>query len=161
MKKDKIYVVIDSKQKRLRAIQILNDAGVEIRFSMGDRAYYMKFQNGYFFDFNGFSRPKSEYTEITLDQLEQLLANDFDFEFLKIEDLKEQAALLGYELVKKKREVKVGDFGKFWDEIVEDCVFGFLTEIGIDGFFDKFYTASWKNFAHLTDEEKQQIKENW
>jgi hypothetical protein len=79
---------------------------------------------------------------------------------LPIEELKKQAELLGFDLVKKERQIKVGDFGKFWDNGEDGCVYGFLTEKTAKRFKDKYGTP-WDNFAHLTDEEKARIQENW
>ena len=101
--------------------------------------------------------------EISLDQLEQMLTPQFVVKeiALALEELQKQAELHGYKLVKEERQIKVGDFGKFLDDGEDGCVYGFVAEKTVFGFRDKFHDTSWNNFAHLTDEEKQQIQENW
>jgi hypothetical protein len=80
---------------------------------------------------------------------------------MPLDALKLIAESYGFELVDKKREIKVGDFGKFWDWREKDCCFGFLTEFEDRGFRDRLQIGLWKNFRHLTDEEKADIQENW
>lgn len=166
MKKEEIYVVIDSEEKRLRAIQILNDAKEEIfktssifteketgflRFSISDDYWYLTVGGG-------------KLTKITLDQLEQMLNPNFVVKevVLSIDELKAQAEILGFDLVKKERQIKVGDFGKFYDSDENYCLYSFLENISKSNMYQpKAYTTGWSNFSHLTDEEKQQIQENW
>jgi hypothetical protein len=83
---------------------------------------------------------------------------------IKLDALKLIAESYGFELVEKAREIKVGDFGKFWDndEDPKEYFYDFLLSI-IDNRY-KYRCKSggvFKNFAHLTDEEKKQIQENW
>jgi hypothetical protein len=80
---------------------------------------------------------------------------------MELDALKLIAESYGFELTEKKREIKVGDFGKFWeDDEDEDYSFGFLIKIDENHFFSDNDTA-WYNFSHLTDEEKANIQENW
>jgi hypothetical protein len=80
---------------------------------------------------------------------------------MPLDALKLIAESWGFELVEKEREIKVGDFGKFWDyDSNEICVYRFLERKEGDKYVDNFST-SWKNFAHLTDEEKANIQQNW
>lgn len=167
MKKEQIYVVIDDEPKRLRAIQILSDEksldDEETAFRVQEDYIYLHFYNndknhGWFIDNQYFDK-----TEIYLDQLEQMLNPKFVVKeiALPFEELQKQAEMHGWELVKKERQIKVGDFGKFWDYLEEGCVYGFIAEKTEKGFKDEFHMTSWSNFAHLTDEEKAQIQENW
>jgi hypothetical protein len=80
---------------------------------------------------------------------------------MPLDALKLIAESWGFELVEKEREIKVGDFGKFWDNGIETYIFDFVKEKKENGFIDGFHVQCWDNFAHLTDEEKQQIQENW
>ena len=86
---------------------------------------------------------------------------------LSVEELRLQAERLGFELTEKKREVKVGDFGVFWDDDDEDededmrVSYGFFIEEKLNGFKDEYHIAPWDNFRHLTDEEKAKIQKNW
>ena len=127
MKKNEIYVVIDS-EKRLRAIQILTDAGENIwedscLFIENERGYLVcRSDNLWYLVSN-----RSFGTEITLDQLEQLLSPKQ--EPMKLDALKLIAESYGFELVEKKREIKVGDFGKFSSENGSVCSYGFLYKI--------------------------------
>jgi hypothetical protein len=160
MKEEEIYVVIDSEEKRLRALDILETAGekvykslekikheTKLRYDKKDLDWYLTFLDD-----------TTEFTEITLDQLEQLL-----IPISELDQLKQQAELLGYELFEKKREIKVGDFGKFKDKGYEGEYLGFLKDIK----YGLFYKVSngkiseWDNFRHLTEEEKQHIQNNW
>lgn len=164
MKKEEIYVVIDDEQKRQRAIQILTDAKEEIdwrNFELSEILRVNSVDKDWFLTEAYFGK---SLKEITLDQLEQLLNPKLIVKevHLSIEELQKQAKSLGFDLVKKERKIKVGDFGKFWDEIENDCYFGFL--ITTKQVVFKYRTksgGSFRNFAHLTDEEKQQIQENW
>ena len=121
MKKEQIYVTIDSEEKRLRAIEILEKAGEEIlhestMFIKTDSAFK---QLLYSIDINGWllSMFNDKKTEITLDQLEALLIPNYQVKdvILSLDELKQQAEKLGFELVEKPYEPKVGDFGVFWD----------------------------------------------
>lgn len=166
MKKEDVFVRIDSEEKRLRAIQILTDAGEKIwswsallKEDSVDFLLVDKIENDWFLAPNNDAR-----TEITLNQLDQLLIPNYTVKevHLTVDELREQAEKLGFELIEKKREIKVGDFGVFWDnDEPEISCFGFLTQRNDIGFKDNFHTTSWENFRHLTDEEKQQIQENW
>jgi len=169
MKKEEIYVVIDSEEKRLRAIQILSDAKenistCDLSMDFSEKHKYLRLDsnNQWFI----FSYMFSTDTEITLDQLEQML-NPIKEVGMSLDALKLIAESWGFELVEKPREIKVGDFGKFWDNDNKDCCFGFLHTIDNDlGSFDlcSFESGAglyWSKFHHLTDEEKQQIQENW
>lgn len=165
MKKEEIYVVIDSEEKRLRAIQILSDAGEILINNSSLLGRYktemeLKFASDFWWVTNDYNNNKQE---ISLDQLEQLLNPQFVVKdvILPFEELQKQAEMHGWELVKKERQIKVGDFGKFWDYLEEGCVYGFIAEKTEKGFKDEFHMTSWSNFAHLTDEEKAQIQENW
>jgi hypothetical protein len=81
---------------------------------------------------------------------------------IKLDALKLIAESYGFELVEKKREIKVGDFGRFWDSDENYCLYSFLENISkINMYQPKGYTTGWSNFTHLTDEEKQAITENW
>ena len=86
---------------------------------------------------------------------------------IKLDALKLIAESYGFELVEKKREIKVGDFGKFSTKNGSVCSYGFLykmtdTESGfIYVVNNKDITSHWLNFTHLTDEEKKAITENW
>jgi len=166
MKKEEIYVVIDSEEKRLRAIQILSDAKEPI-FSCSD----IFSENPYnkcleFFDYewiiSGYNDEDiKKKTEISLDQLEQLLSPIQEVK-MELDALKLIAESYGFELVEKKREIKVGDFGKFWDKDGQNYLYGFLREIDESTVpYKSTNIFWWENFETLTDEEKQQIQENW
>ena len=161
MKKNEIYVVIDSEEKRQRALKILSDAG-EIICSFdssliyGHRYKYLRLDNsGRWFVFSFLYQ---YHRQITLDQLEQILSPKQ--EPMKLDALKLIAESYGFELVEKKREIKVGDFGKFWEQNETACVYGFLIENP-----NKYYRHNseklYNNFCHLTDEEKANIQQNW
>jgi hypothetical protein len=168
MKKEEIYVVIDDEPKRLRAIQILSDAkenpltGISTDYTIDVKKGYIYlhlYKNfGWFIDKGNF-----EKQEISLDQLEQLLSPQFVVKeiALPFEELQKQAELHGWKLVKEERQIKVGDFGKFWDNGIETYIFDFVKEKKENGFIDGFHVQCWDNFAHLTDEEKANIQENW
>lgn len=170
MKKEEIYVVIDSEEKRLRAIQILTDAKEVIyKNSMLFQSDIKNFKLLHFTTNWALSPFIVTKTEITLDQLQQLLNPNFVVKevVLSIDELQKQAENLGFELVKKERQIKVGDFGKFSSENGNICSYGFLykmkdIESGIIYVENnKNITTVWSNFSHLTDEEKKQIQENW
>jgi len=101
MKKEEIYVVINSEKKRLRAIQILTDEKVMTYSSLlheGGRGQLT-------FDIDAWNLPSFKYnlgnkTQITLDQLEQLLSPKQ--EPMKLDALKLIAESYGFELVEKK-----------------------------------------------------------
>ena len=169
MKKEEIYVVIDSEEKRLRAIQILSDAkenistfDLSIEFSEKHKYLRLDSNNQWFI----FSYMFSTDTEINLDQLEQMLSPKQEIK-MELDALKLIAESYGFELVEKEREIKVGDFGKFSSENGSVCSYGFLYKMrGIKSGIiyvenNKDITNHWSKFHHLTDEEKQQIQENW
>lgn len=162
MKKEEIYVVIDSEEKRLRAIQILSDAGENIwegsrllkeftdemivRFNSSDNSWWTTYDKSFFI--------------ISLDQLEQMLSPKQEIK-MELDALKLIAESYGFELAEKKREIKVGDFGKFWDNnSIFQSQYGFLKSISKDD-FESYGNLEWSNFSHLTDEEKANIQENW
>jgi hypothetical protein len=168
MKKEEIYVVIDSEEKRLRAIQILSDAGEKIVNStglkkenlIGDLVFHIEL--GW-----GFGIKNENDINISLDQLEQMLNPQFVVKeiALPIEELQKQAEMHGFKLVKEERQIKVGDFGKFWSD--NNCYFvGFLqdvykiSETNKCVFQMKDY-GTFCYFAYLTDEEKANIQQNW
>ena len=79
----------------------------------------------------------------------------------ELDELKAQAESLGYELVKKERKPKVGDFGVFCgDDKDERYLLSVISKIEGKYYFSKF-GAEWQNFRFLTDEEKQNIQNNW
>jgi len=163
MKKEEIYVVIDSEEKRLRVIQILTDEKVMTYSSLlheGGRGQLT-------FDIDAWNLPSFKYnlgnkTQITLDQLEQLL-NPIKEVGMSLDALKLIAENWGFELVEKKREIKVGDFGHFWDIDTPYLNVGFVLEINKDNKlpYKSSFTSLWSNFRHLTEEEKKAITENW
>jgi hypothetical protein len=163
MKKEEIYVVIDSEEKRLRAIQILSDEKIMTYSSLLHVGGIGKLT----FDIDAWNLPSLKYylgnkTEISLDQLEQILNPQFVVKdvILPIEELQKQAESLGYKLVKEERQIKVGDFGKFWDNDKKEFALGILDKIDSNGIYwtNDVY---WTHFVHLTDKEKKQITENW
>ena len=165
MKKEEIYVVINDEEKRNRAIQILTDAGEKIdyrNFKLSEILKLHSVDKDWFLTTSFFSEGLNL---ITLDQLEQLLNPQFVVKeiALPIEELQKQAELLGFELVKKERKIKVGDFGKFWDDGI--CIlYGFLesiSDVEPNFIYKRKAGALYINFAHLTDEEKANIQENW
>lgn len=166
MRKEEIYVVIDSEEKRLRALDILERAGEKVfrnSFLKKEVDTEYKFLR-YIENYNCWmmSIPTGDGKNTTLDQLDKLLNPNYQVKeiILPLDELKSQANALGYELVEKKREIKVGDFGVFWDGSGKFKVFDFLYEkhegVFIDG-DDVFY----ENFRHLTEEEKQKIQNKW
>jgi hypothetical protein len=169
MKKEEIYVVIDSEEKRLRAIQILSDAKENVWSNETDG---LKVRLDSWFKFLRFSTDNEwelymdsdKKQEITLDQLEQLLNPQFVVKdvILPFEELQKQAELHGFKLVKEERQIKVGDFGKFWN--LKNSIYGFLTDILEETDIYRFKRENidcYENFRHLTDEEKANIQENW
>lgn len=165
MKKEEVFVKIDSEEKRLRAIQILTDGSEEIW--KNSRIFEKRSAGNLILGYDckwKISRGTYGLTEITIDHLEQLLTPNYTVKevHLTVDELREQAEKLGFELVEKKREVKIGDFGLFWDdEDPEMGCYSFLAQKKDIGFKDNYHTSTWENFRHLTDEEKQKIKENW
>lgn len=166
MKKEEIYVVIDSEEKRLRAIQILSDAGENIDYSNFELSEILRVHSvdkDWFLTTTDFCKTLQE---ITLDQLELLLNNKYisfwetPVEPIKLDALKLIAESYGFELVEKKREIKVGDFGKFYNIFPNNYVCGVLSG-ACQGEYVDSYSKGWKNFRHLTDEEKANIQENW
>jgi hypothetical protein len=168
MKKEEIYVVIDSEEKRQRAIQILSDAKENIStfdssFEFSERYKYLKLDsnNQWFI----FSCMFSTDTELSLDQLEQLLSPKQEVK-MELDALKLIAESYGFELIEKTREIKVGDFGKFSSENGSVCAYGFLykmTNIESGIIYvenNKDITNHWSKFHHLTDEEKANIQKN-
>ncbi len=174
MKKEEIYVVIDSEEKRLRAIQILSDVGEKIwnntdlignGTTVITQTYItpiiLVFYKGWYC-----IKTVGNKQEITLDQLEQMF-NPIKEVGMSLDALKLIAESWGFELVEKEREIKVGDFGKFSSENGSVCSYGFLykmTNIESGIIYvenNKDITNHWSKFHHLTDEEKQQITENW
>jgi len=164
MKKENIYVTIDCEEKRLRAIEIIEKAGEEIYedsgllkvFSIGN-LYFAKETHTWCYVY-GFL----EETEITLDQLEELLLPNYQVKdvILSLDELKAQADKLGCQLVEKPYEAKVGDFGVFKKS---DCDFEyieFLDDISDENFYMK-NNIPWDSFRKLTDEEKTKIQEAW
>ena len=84
-------------------------------------------------------------------------------EKIELDALKLIAESYGFELVEKVREIKAGDFGKFWDDDEEVYFFyDFLLSIIDNSYKYKCKSGGvFKNFSHLTDEEKKAITENW
>lgn len=168
MKKEEIHVVIDSEEKRLRAIQILNDEKVMTYSSL----LHVGGIGQLTFDIDAWNLPSFKWnlgnkTEISLDQLEQILSPKQEIK-MPLYALKLIAESYGFELVDKKREIKVGDFGKFLSENGSSSSFGFLYKI--IGTLDTGFiyaedgndiTTHWSNFRHLTEEEKANIQQNW
>jgi hypothetical protein len=81
---------------------------------------------------------------------------------MPLDALKLIAESWGFELVEKEREIKVGDFGKFWDKDEQNCLYGFLREIDESTVpYKSTNLFWWENFEPLTDEEKANIQQNW
>ena len=85
---------------------------------------------------------------------------------IKLDALKLIAESYGFELVEKNREIKVGDFGKFWGNHEElSTHYDFISDIDNQTKLGTIYCTStiesFRNFRHLTDAEKAQITENW
>ena len=159
MKKEEIYVVIDDEQKKLRALNILNDAGENIDYSNFELSEILRFDS---VDKDWFLTEmyfKESLQEITLDQLEELLKP----KEIKLDALKLIAESYGFELVEKKREIKVGNFGKFWDVEETNYFMGFLKDLRIESQYPyrEYRIGTFRNFRHLTEQEKAQITENW
>ena len=166
MKKEQVYVTIDSEEKRLKAIEILEKAGEEI---FEESILYKCVDNHY-----NRLRINSDGiwtlfcaindTEISLDQLEALLIPNYQVKdvILSLDELKQQAEKLGFDLVEKPYEPKVGDFGVFWDSDKKCETFGFLGGLMSRNFtFMRNDGVPFLNFRKLTEEEKQKIQEAW
>jgi len=166
MKKEQIYVTIDNEEKRLRAIEILEKAGEEIK---DDSTLYKCVDNHY----NRLCINSegvwtlfciTNHKGITLDQLEALLTPNYQVKdvILSLDELKQQAEKLGFDLVEKPYHPKVGDFGAFWDGNKEDETFGFLGEIRNQQLkFVRNDGVPFLKIRKLTEEEKQKIQESW
>lgn len=163
MNKEDVCVLIDSEEKRLRLLEILEQTGEKVwKYSHLNRSYNnLVYTAGHVGD---------EYwvmldcgtgrQEITLDELEQLLTQQRNQED-EIDKLRQHAEALGFELLEKKREIKVGDFGIFWDNrYMNHRLYCFLSKIENNKFLNK-NNVSWDNFRHLTEEEKTKIQESW
>jgi hypothetical protein len=166
MIKEEIYVVIDSEMKRQKALYILSNANEKV---FDNSFLKSNFFTTFFLALDSVSekwrslgvRPRK--TKITLEELEAILNPNYAVKdvHLTIDELKAQAEMLGFELVKKERKPKVGEFGVFWDDSKYKIhVYDFIHNIENDVFTAK-YSAVWKNFRHLTEEEKQEIQMNW
>jgi hypothetical protein len=164
MKKENIYVTIDSEEKRLRAIEILEKANAPVRRTsflysyVSDRFKYLAMDNAGVWTLFCIINDK----QITLDELEALLIPNYQVKdvILSLDELKAQADKLGYQLVEKSYEAKVGDFGVFKKS---DCDFEyieFLDDISDENFYMK-NNIPWDSFRKLTDEEKKKIQEAW
>jgi hypothetical protein len=159
MKKEEIYVVIDSEEKRKRAVSILESAKENIGDTDFDKKYkYLRFDTSN--EWNTFSFVWTSKTEITLDQLEQLLNPKKEIK-MELDALKLIAESYGFYLVEKPREIKVGDFGKFWDCPTTCPVYGYLQFISKGVYcYSPNSGSSYRNFAHLTEDEKEQLIKN-
>ena len=81
---------------------------------------------------------------------------------MELDALKLIAESYGFELVEKAREIKVGDFGIFWDSTCTCPVYGYLQFISIGVYcYSPASGSSYRNFRHLTEAEKSQLTENW
>jgi len=161
MKKEEIYVVIDSEEKRKRAIKILTDAGEkfwehsQIFFNNATGCLICRRDNLWYL-----LATRSTKQEINLDQLEELLNPKQEVK-MELDALKLIAESYGFELVEKPREIKVGDFGKFWDSPCTCPVYGYLQFISKGIYcYSPASGSSYRNFAHLTNEEKEQLTKN-
>lgn len=166
MKKNEIYVVINSEVERQKALQILSSANEKV---YNNSVLKRKFFKTIFLVLNSVSKEwcswgvRPRKTKITLEELEAILSPNYAVKdvHLTIDELKAQAEMLGFELVKKERKPKVGDFGVFWDDSKNEVhVYDFIHHIENNIFIDKFGDV-WLNFRHLTEEEKQEIQNNW
>jgi hypothetical protein len=114
MKKNEIYVVIDSEEKRQKALQILSDANEKIS---NHSVLKIKFFSTFFLTLAPQSKEwcslgvlykydiEQDKTKITLEELESILNPNYAVKeiHLTIDELKAQAEMLGFELVKKER----------------------------------------------------------
>ena len=106
MKKNEIYVVINSEEERQKALQILIDANEKV---FDNSVLKTKFFTTFFLVQAPVSKEwcslgvlykddiEVTKTEITLEELESILST------MTIDELKTQAEKLGFELVKKER----------------------------------------------------------
>lgn len=168
MKKEEIYVKIDSEEKRLRAIEILENAGERIPENVSKHIdsnfCFLSFLECWIVANYNFGNK----TEITLDELEQLLEPNYVVKdvVLTLDELKAQTEKLGYDLIEKPYEPQIGDFGVFWDygdgDGEDDFICGFLKEIDNSSMpFNSSGLMLYKNFRKLTDDEKAKIQERW
>jgi len=166
MKKEQIYITIDNEKKRVRAIEILKKAGEKIYGNDIEKYLSISCVHKFLHCYEGCwvidSDSFNQKTEITLNQLEALLIPNYQVKdvILSLDELKAQADKLGYQLVEKPYEPKVGDFGVFKKS---DCDFeyvGFLDDISDEKFYMK-KNIPWDSFRKLTDEEKTKIQEAW
>ena len=159
MKKEGIYVVIDSESKRKRALQILSDAGENIgNTDFYENYKYLRFDTSN--EWNTFSFIWTSEIEINLDELNEIL-NPKEEVKMELDALKLIAESYGFYLVEKPREIKVGDFGKFWDSPCTCPVYGYLQFISKGVYcYSPASGSSYRNFAHLTDEEKEELIKN-
>lgn len=167
MKKEEIYVTIDSEEKRLRAIDILQKVNGKVRRTSFLNSYVSERYKYLSIDSEGFWTLfclKNGEKEITLDELEELLIPNYQVKdvILSINELKDQADKLGYQLVEKPYKPKVGDFGVFYDFNENSNNLGFLTDIQILPYrFVRDKNTPFKNFRKLTEKEKRKIQEAW
>jgi hypothetical protein len=117
MKKNEIYVVIDSEKKRQKALQILSDANEKV---FDNSVLKSKFFTTVFLRLDSVSKEwcslgvlykddiEVTKTKITLEELESILNPNYAVKdvHLTIDELKAQAEMLGFELVKKERNSK-------------------------------------------------------
>jgi hypothetical protein len=78
--------------------------------------------------------------------------------------LKDKAEELGYNLVQKPYEPKVGDFGMFWDFNEDVYVLDYISKIIEDTgcvYYQRSGKLAYNHFRKLTEEEKKKIQENW
>jgi hypothetical protein len=173
MEKENIYVTIDSEEKRLRAIEIL-DGKDEVCI---DSILLKEFSDWFYIGFNAVVRKWMRLNfiylkrEITLEELELLLDSSVDLTsyvvkdvVLSIDELKTQAAALGYKLVEKPCEPKVGDFGLFWDFNENVSVLDYVLKIFKEGgnvYYGRKGDLAYNHFRKLTESEKQKIQSAW
>lgn len=163
MKKEHIYVTIDTEEKRLRAIEILEKVGQKRKEN------YELYRIGAigtlaFVTDEWILTPYETTNVITIDQLEALLIPNYQVKdvILSLDELKQQADKLGYQLVEKPYEPNVGDFGVFYDFNENSNNLGFLTDIQILPYsFVRDKNTPFKNFRKLTEKEKRKIQEAW
>lgn len=163
MKKEQIYVVIDSEPKRLRALQILKDSGDNIlknsllldEGSKGNLRY-----TGVWFLSNWKGQNK---TEITTQQLEEILNPKESIDQLT-ENFKSKAKELGFkvDIVFEGIEPRIGTFGKFRDDSKRYIHYGTLTSINVGDFdpFENQNEACFINFQPLTQSEIAELTKN-
>jgi hypothetical protein len=168
MKKEQIYVTIDNEEKRLRAIEILDKAGEEYWGNRKEWSMRISDVHKYLYSCTGGwlinNLNFGTREEITLDQLEALLLPNYQVKdvILSLDELKQQAEKLGFDLVEKPYEPKIGDFGIFWDSDQEIKRYGFLADIKIQTCkFVRNDYCPFVNFRKLTESEKQKIQESW